>query len=240
LTRFVAARADANCARPYRSRRRSWQHRLSRSGGVKESRSSFASRSACSTAKRPSLSSVGFSKSCIVVSKLGREGQNEVPVVRGRRVEKHRGGLASTRRCLDLETVLTGLAKTVFGMAKKSKKRGPPRTTGTGTLVGLRCHQPFLDAVDRWRERQDDKPTRPAAILRLAKESLSIVSDRRAGSAVRYDRERFVSQSQDRGRPRWLVVLTFPPSVDRIQERLMAAKPDQFSGAGRPRRAAFL
>src|ERR1051326_8321893 len=69
-------------------------------------------------------------------------------------------------------------------MAKKSKKRGPPRTTGPGTLVGLRCHQPFLDAVDRWRERQDDKPTRPAAILRLAKQCLSIASDRRTSAAA--------------------------------------------------------
>jgi hypothetical protein len=62
-------------------------------------------------------------------------------------------------------------------MAKKTKKRrGPPRTTGPGTLVGLRCHQPFLDAVDGWRARQDDKPTRPAAVVRLAELGLTVSS----------------------------------------------------------------
>src|SRR3954464_15260202 len=60
-------------------------------------------------------------------------------------------------------------------MAKKSKrkKRGPPRTTGPGTLVGLRCHAHFLNAVDGWRERDDDKPSRPAAIVRLAEIGLA-------------------------------------------------------------------
>ena len=55
-------------------------------------------------------------------------------------------------------------------MAKKikAKGRGRPPTTGKGTLVGLRCHPPFLKAVDAWRGRQDDNPTRPAAIVQLA------------------------------------------------------------------------
>jgi hypothetical protein len=56
-------------------------------------------------------------------------------------------------------------------MARKPKrngKRGPLRTTGPGKLIGLRCHAPFLAAVDEWREEQDEKPSRPAAIVRLA------------------------------------------------------------------------
>jgi hypothetical protein len=61
-------------------------------------------------------------------------------------------------------------------MVKKIRPRKPgrPATTGKGTLVGLRCHKPFLDAVDRWRGRQDDKPTRPAAIVRLAERGLMV------------------------------------------------------------------
>ena len=60
-------------------------------------------------------------------------------------------------------------------MAQKSKKRrSPPRKTAAGTLVGLRCHQRFIDAVDGWRERQDDKPTRPAAIVQLAERGLAV------------------------------------------------------------------
>jgi hypothetical protein len=62
-------------------------------------------------------------------------------------------------------------------MAKNPKKRrGPARTTGPGTLVGLRCHERFLEAVDQWRDRQEDKPRRPAAIVRLAEHGLSFAS----------------------------------------------------------------
>lgn len=45
---------------------------------------------------------------------------------------------------------------------------GRPLTTGKGVLVGMRCHSPFLSAGDRWRAGQADKPSRPAAIVRLA------------------------------------------------------------------------
>ena len=62
-------------------------------------------------------------------------------------------------------------------MAKKIHKgRGRPATTGTGMLVGLRCHQPFLDAVDAWRNRRDHKPTRPAAIVQLAEQGLAMAA----------------------------------------------------------------
>jgi hypothetical protein len=64
-------------------------------------------------------------------------------------------------------------------MAKKIKRgRGRPRSTGKGELVGLRCHKPFLQAVDKWRASQENKPSRPAAIVRLAEISLSLSSDR--------------------------------------------------------------
>jgi len=57
-------------------------------------------------------------------------------------------------------------------MAKKARerkrKRGRPVTTGKGVGVLLRCHDDFLSRVDRWRARQDDAPTRPEAIRRLA------------------------------------------------------------------------
>ena len=55
----------------------------------------------------------------------------------------------------------------------EAKKRGPARTTGPSTVVGLRCHKPFLVAVDSWREREEGKPSRPAAIVRLAEIGLA-------------------------------------------------------------------
>ena len=55
-------------------------------------------------------------------------------------------------------------------MAKKRKMRarGRPRTTETGTLVGVRVHKHFLARMDHWRARQEDKPSRADAIQRLA------------------------------------------------------------------------
>ncbi|MCK1437379.1 hypothetical protein [Bradyrhizobium sp. 15] len=46
------------------------------------------------------------------------------------------------------------------------KKRGPP-ATGKGTLVGVRLQPDDLSAVDEWRDKQSDAPTRPEAIRRL-------------------------------------------------------------------------
>jgi hypothetical protein len=48
------------------------------------------------------------------------------------------------------------------------KKRGPPRTTGPGVVVGIRCHKEFLDRVDAWRAAQEGGISRPGAIHRLA------------------------------------------------------------------------
>ena len=55
-------------------------------------------------------------------------------------------------------------------MTKKvaRRHRGRPATTGKGQLIGLRCHKPFLAAVDAWRAKQKIGLTRPAAIIRLA------------------------------------------------------------------------
>jgi hypothetical protein len=54
-----------------------------------------------------------------------------------------------------------------------AKKRRPGRakgttTTGTGVLIGVRCHARFLAVIDRWRQQQEVPPARAAAIRRLA------------------------------------------------------------------------
>ena len=55
-------------------------------------------------------------------------------------------------------------------MAKKKEKRTQrrPRTTKSGTLMGVRVHKDFLIRMDRWRASQEDKPSRPDAMRRLA------------------------------------------------------------------------
>jgi hypothetical protein len=55
-------------------------------------------------------------------------------------------------------------------MARK-RKPGRPKgtgTTGTGVLVGVRCHAEFLAAVDKWREQVAVPPSRAAAVRKLA------------------------------------------------------------------------
>lgn len=47
------------------------------------------------------------------------------------------------------------------------KKRGPKRTTGQGTLVGLRLHADLLDPIDAWIAQQPEPLTRQQAIYRI-------------------------------------------------------------------------
>jgi hypothetical protein len=48
-------------------------------------------------------------------------------------------------------------------------KPGPPRTTGPGEQVKLRCHAEFLQAVDEWRaKRMGDKISRPVGMASAA------------------------------------------------------------------------
>src|SRR3954454_16744551 len=60
-------------------------------------------------------------------------------------------------------------------MTKKAKTDWGPRFTGPVTVVSLRCHQQLVAAVDRWRKRQEDKPSRSAAIVQLAEKGLTAV-----------------------------------------------------------------
>ena len=53
------------------------------------------------------------------------------------------------------------------------KRRGRPKTTGTGVQIGMRWHQPTLGEIDDWAARQIDKPGRPEAIRRLVELGLS-------------------------------------------------------------------
>lgn len=53
------------------------------------------------------------------------------------------------------------------------KKPNPkPRPKATGTLIGVRLQEPELAAVDGWRKKQADIPTRPEAIRRLLGKAL--------------------------------------------------------------------
>jgi hypothetical protein len=54
----------------------------------------------------------------------------------------------------------------------QSKKRGRP-ATGTNEAIGVRMSPPQLAAVDAWRRKQPDLPSRPEAIRRLVEQALA-------------------------------------------------------------------
>jgi hypothetical protein len=56
---------------------------------------------------------------------------------------------------------------------KTNKTKMGRLATGIGTLIGHRWHEPDLAAIDEWRRRQDDLPSRSEAIRRLAEPGLA-------------------------------------------------------------------
>jgi hypothetical protein len=63
------------------------------------------------------------------------------------------------------------MAKSIRASTKK-RGRGRPVTTGKGTLLGFRWHEPLLSMIDDWAARQDDKPQRSEAIRCLVERGL--------------------------------------------------------------------
>jgi hypothetical protein len=64
--------------------------------------------------------------------------------------------------------------------SRDNMKTSKPRPKITGTLVGVRLQEPELVALDGWRKKQADLPTRPEAIRRLLGTALKIrETDRR-------------------------------------------------------------
>jgi hypothetical protein len=47
------------------------------------------------------------------------------------------------------------------------KRRGRPKTTGSGEQIGTRWQESMLRSIDAWREAQEDEPSRAEAIRRL-------------------------------------------------------------------------
>jgi hypothetical protein len=67
------------------------------------------------------------------------------------------------------------MSESVSGSLKNygtPKKRGRQKTTGRGAQIGMRWQKSILDAVDAWRAKQRDNPSRPDAIRRLVEQAL--------------------------------------------------------------------
>ena len=62
-------------------------------------------------------------------------------------------------------------------ISASANRRGRPRTTGTGTNIGVRLLPGPLADLDAWIARQPDKPSRPEAIRRLILDALGNAGD---------------------------------------------------------------
>ena len=56
------------------------------------------------------------------------------------------------------------------------KTRGRPKTTGTGTQIGMRWQDGELSSIDAWRAKQPDYLSRSEAIRRLVELGLKAKS----------------------------------------------------------------
>jgi hypothetical protein len=67
------------------------------------------------------------------------------------------------------------MAKSIRDIAKRSA--GRPKTTGPGTGILVKMHDPQLDAIDAWIAKQQESDlTRPEAIRRLVEIGLKAKS----------------------------------------------------------------
>jgi hypothetical protein len=53
------------------------------------------------------------------------------------------------------------------------KSRGRPKTTGSGTQIGMRWQETVLTSIDEWRQKQPEAPSRTDAIRRLVELGLA-------------------------------------------------------------------
>jgi hypothetical protein len=56
----------------------------------------------------------------------------------------------------------------------RKKKRGPPSQGGRKPPQLVRMDEPLISAIDGWREKHDDSPSRPEAIRRLVALGLAV------------------------------------------------------------------
>jgi hypothetical protein len=54
-----------------------------------------------------------------------------------------------------------------------TKKRGRPKTTGKGELIGVRILPPFLKELDAWIAGREPRLSRPEAIRRFVEQGLA-------------------------------------------------------------------
>jgi hypothetical protein len=99
-------------------------------------------------------------------------------------------------------------------LKRKPGRRGPPRTSGPGTLIGVRAHKQFLERLEAWRATEAKPLSRNAAILKLATVGLDLHEDR--AFLARLDAQR---EPGDKGMSRTDLILALAHAALQILER---------------------
>jgi hypothetical protein len=108
------------------------------------------------------------------------------------------------------------MAKSILGT---KKRRGRPRTTGPGAQIGMRWQAAELAALDAWREKQDDKPSRAEAIRRLVKGALALPTGGRKAKEASDLAARAIDRVVDK---------SMPPEEQARRKRALIKGPREF------------
>ena len=101
-----------------------------------------------------------------------------------------------------------------------TKKRGRPKTTGKGELIGVRILPPLLKELDAWIAGQDPQPSRPEAIRKFVERGLAKSSGHRS-SGKRKAQE--ASDLADRAAEQ-IVDKSMPPEEQQRRKRALTSK----------------
>ena len=90
------------------------------------------------------------------------------------------------------------MSKSIRGI---KRKRGRPKTTGSGIQIGARWQSAELDTIDTWRKRQEDQPSRGNAIRRLVQLALATRTTKRKAQKASELATRTVERIVDKSMP---------------------------------------
>jgi hypothetical protein len=115
------------------------------------------------------------------------------------------------------------MGKSIKGTTKK--RRGRPATTGKGTQLGMRWHDPMLVAIDSWREKHD-VATRAEAIRRLVELALKAKAETPAKSAGKTGRRARAAELAAKTIEKMIDPSATPDERDQRRRRLTKGPPE--------------
>jgi hypothetical protein len=105
-----------------------------------------------------------------------------------------------------------------------TKKRGRPKTTGKGELIGVRILPPLLKELDAWIREQEPRPSRPEAIRKFLERGLARSSDRRSATKGKAQK---ASKLADRAADH-IVDKSMPVEEQERRKRALLKGPEEF------------